>query len=97
MKRTNKGVILALTTAFLWGLLAVALKVAVTKVDSFTIVWVRFAMAFSALLVWFLITDRSQLRILIRPPWELVVATLGLSVNYIGFMLGVEYTSPSNA
>jgi drug/metabolite transporter (DMT)-like permease len=97
MNKSNKGVILALVTALLWGLLAVGLKVAVGKVDSFTIVWVRFAMAFSALLVWFLITDRKQLRILIKPPWELVVATLGLSVNYIGFMLGVQYTSPSNA
>jgi drug/metabolite transporter (DMT)-like permease len=97
MNKSNKGVILALITAFLWGILAVGLKVAVGKVDSFTIVWVRFAMAFSALFVWFLITDRSQLRILIKPPWELVVATLGLSVNYIGFMLGVKYTSPSNA
>jgi drug/metabolite transporter (DMT)-like permease len=54
-------------------------------------------MAFSALFVWFLFTDRSQLHILIKPPWELVVATLGLSINYIGFMLGVKYTSPSNA
>jgi drug/metabolite transporter (DMT)-like permease len=97
MNKSNKGVILALITALLWGLLAVGLKVAVGKIDSFTIVWIRFAMAFSVLFVWFLFADRSQLRILIKPPWELVVATLGLSINYIGFMLGVKYTSPSNA
>jgi drug/metabolite transporter (DMT)-like permease len=97
MNRSNKGVILSLITALFWGLLAIGLKVAVGKVDSFTIVWVRFTMAFSVLFVWFLLTDRNQLRILIKPPWELVVATLGLSVNYIGFMLGVKYTSPSNA
>jgi drug/metabolite transporter (DMT)-like permease len=97
MNKSNKGVILALITALLWGLLAVGLKVAVGKVDAFTIVWIRFVMAFSGLFVWFLVTDRKQLRILINPPWQLVVATLGLSINYIGFMLGVQYTSPSNA
>jgi drug/metabolite transporter (DMT)-like permease len=97
MNKSNKGIILALITALLWGVLAVGLKVAVGKIDSFTIVWIRFAMAFSVLFIWFLFADRSQLRILIKPPWELVVATLGLSINYIGFMLGVKYTSPSNA
>ena len=97
MNKSNKGIILALVTALLWGLLAVGLKMAVHKVDSFTIVWIRFFMAFSALFIWFVITDRKQLRILIKPPWELIVATLALSVNYIGFMLGVKYTSPSNA
>jgi drug/metabolite transporter (DMT)-like permease len=97
MNKTNKGVVLALITVLCWGLLAIGLKVAVAKVDSLTIVWIRFSMAFAALALWFLFTGREQFRILTKPPWELVVATLGLSVNYIGFMLGVKLTSPSNA
>jgi drug/metabolite transporter (DMT)-like permease len=97
MNKTDKGVILALITVLCWGLLAIGLKVAVGKIDSFTIVWIRFSFAFAALALWFLITDRKQFSILIRPPWELVVATIGLAINYIGFMLGVKLTSPSNA
>jgi drug/metabolite transporter (DMT)-like permease len=97
MNRSNKGVTLALVTLLCWGLLAIGLKVAVGKVDSFTIVWIRFSFAFAALATWFLITDPKQFKILIKPPWELIVATLGLSVNYIGFQLGVKLTSPSNA
>jgi len=97
MNKTNKGVALALITVLCWGVLAIGLKVAVGKVDSFTIVWVRFSFAFAALAAWFLFTGRKQFRILIKPPWELVVATLGLSINYIGFQMGVKLTSPSNA
>jgi drug/metabolite transporter (DMT)-like permease len=93
----NKGIILAIITAVMWGVLAIGLKVAVQKVDSFTIVWIRFSLAFSALAIWFLITDRSQFKIFIKPPLLLIIATLALAINYIGFMLGVKYTSPSNA
>lgn len=97
MRKSEKGVTLALITVLCWGLLAIGLKVAVSKVDSFTIVWIRFSMAFVALATYFLFTARDQFSILIKPPWELIVATLGLSINYIGFQLGVKLTSPSNA
>jgi drug/metabolite transporter (DMT)-like permease len=97
MNNTNKGVILALITAVFWGVLAIALKVAVKAVDPYTIVWFRFAFAAVALFIFILFFDRKQLRILIRPPFWLIIASLALSINYIGFMLGVKYTSPSNA
>lgn len=97
MTNNTKGILYALTTMFLWGFLAIALKVALREVEPFTIVWIRFSMAFSFLFVYFLITDRKQLRILIKPPKKLIIASLALGVNYIGFMLGVKYTSPSNA
>lgn len=97
MNNTNKGVILALITVLCWGVLAVALKVAVKVVDPYTIVWFRFAFAAIALFLYFAIFDRKQLRILIKPPFWLIVASLALAINYIGFMLGVKYTSPSNA
>ncbi len=97
MNDRKKGIILSLITTLMWGLLAIALKVAVSKVPSATIVWLRYSMAFSALFVWFLLTNRKELKIMVRPPWQLIVATLALAVNYIGFMLGVKYTSPSNA
>lgn len=92
-----KGIIFALTTTLFWGFLAIALKVAVKAVEPFTIVWVRFMFAFFALFFYFLITDRKQLRILTKPPLKLVIASIALGINYIGFMLGIKYTSPSNA
>jgi LPXTG-motif cell wall-anchored protein len=97
MSKTNRGVFYALTTAFFWGFLAIALKVTVGVVYPLTIVWFRFLFAFTMLFVWFLITDRRQLRILVRPPWQIIVAAIALSINYIGFLMGIKYTSPSNA
>ena len=97
MKDQTKGIIYALTTALFWGFLAIALKVAVRAVEPFTIVWIRFTFAFAFLFIVFMITDRKQLRILIRPPFKLVIAAVALGINYIGFMLGIKYTSPSNA
>lgn len=93
----RKGVLFALNTALFWGVLAIALKMALRAVDPFTIVWFRFSFSFLALFIWFLITDRSQLLILLKPPVWLLIAALGLGINYIGFMLGIKYTSPSNA
>jgi len=97
MNDNNKGLILAVNTALFWGVLAVALKVALQVVEPFTIVWLRFAFSFLSLFFWFLITDRSQLRILGKPPVWLLIASVMLGINYIGFMLGIKYTSPSNA
>ncbi len=97
MGKSNIGVLLAVTTALFWGVLAIALKVALTVVDSYTIVWFRFFFAAIALFIWMWFTDRKSLNILKRPPLLLLVASVALAINYIGFMLGVKYTSPSNA
>lgn len=82
---------------FFWGFLAIALKIAVRKVDAFTIVWMRFTIAFIALSGYMIFTDRKQFQIFLKPPAKLVIAALALAINYIGFMLGIHYTSPSNA
>lgn len=97
MSNNQKGIIYALVTAFMWGFLAIALKIAVREVEPKTIVWFRFAIAFTILFVWQLIRKPSSLKILYRPPLLLIVAALGLSWNYLGFMLGIHYTTPSNA
>lgn len=97
MNNQTKGIIYTLITVFMWGVLAVALKVAVKIVDSPTIVWFRFSLAFSGMFLWILIKNPKELKILYRPSWLLVISTLALAANYITFMLGVAYTSPSNA
>ncbi|MFW5773511.1 MAG: DMT family transporter [Tangfeifania sp.] len=97
MQNQTKGIIYACVTAFFWGFLAIALKVAVQEVEPVTIVWFRFFIAFVILLSWQLYRQPSSLKILIKPPFLLVLAAISLSWNYLGFMLGINYTTPSNA
>jgi drug/metabolite transporter (DMT)-like permease len=97
MSDQTKGIVYASVTAFFWGLLAIALKVAVQEIDSVTIVWLRFFIAFVIILAWQLIQRPSNLKILVKPPLLLVLAAIALSWNYMGFMLGIYYTTPSNA
>lgn len=86
-----------MVTATLWGFLAIMIKVAVVWVDPVTIVWFRFFVAFIFLFTWFLFKDRNQLRILLRPPFVLILAALGLTINYIGFAKGIDFTTPGTA
>lgn len=97
MQNQSKGIIYAIVTALCWGVLAIALKVAVQYVDAITIVWFRFSLAFTPLLIWQIIRAPRELRILIKPPLLLFLAALALAINYIGFMWGVQYTTPSSA
>ncbi len=97
MQNHTKGVIYAIVTAFLWGFLAVALKIAARRVDPVTIVWSRFFVAFIVLSVWLTFKNRNSFKILYRPPVLLVFAALALSWNYMGYMFGINYTTPSNA
>ena len=81
----------------MWGVLAIALKVASQEIDSPTIVWFRFSLAFSGMFVWMAVSNPKELKILYKPSWLIVISSLALAWNYIGFMLGIQYTSPSNA
>lgn len=97
MQNHTKGIIYASTTAFFWGFLAIALKVAVREIDPVTVVWFRFFFAFLILSLWQINTDPKSFKILIKPPLLLVFAALALSWNYMGYMLGIHHTTPSNA
>ncbi len=96
MGNLRKGIIFASITALCWGFLAIGLKVAANRVEPATIVWFRFSIAFFAMLVYHLYKSPSEMKILVRPPWILVAATLCLAWNYMGFMLGVHYMGPGN-
>lgn len=97
MSDQAKGVFYAAITAFFWGLLAIALKMAVRVVEPVTVVWFRFFIAFAALLAWQLYVRPASLKALLKPPLLLIFAAILLSWNYLGFMLGVHYTTPNNA
>lgn len=95
MSDSTKGLMLAAVCALMWGILAIALKVALNYVDAYTIVWWRFTASFVFLVLWFLIKRRKSLAILRRPPWMLLLAGLLLGINFIGFMQGVNYAGPA--
>ncbi len=91
------GLLMASLTATLWGFLAIAMKVATEQVPVLTIVWFRFAFAFVVLTTLVGMRDRKRLRILIKPPGLLLICALGLTLNYMGYLGGLNYTTPSNA
>ncbi len=97
MTNQLKGVLYASVTAFFWGFLAIALKVATQSFEVVNLVWFRFAFAFVSLFIFYLIKDPQQLKILLHPPLLLLLAALGLALNYYGFTSGVLHTSPNTA
>ena len=97
MQNHSKGIIYASVTAFFWGFLAIALKIAAREVEPITIVWFRFFFAFVMLAIWQLFAAPDSFKILIKPPLLLIFAALALSWNYMGYMLGIHHTTPSNA
>lgn len=97
MQNHTKGIIYASVTAFFWGFLAIALKVAVQEVEPIAVVWFRFVVAFTLLATWQLFKNPSSFKIYKKPPLLLILAAIGLTWNYISFMLGIHYTTPSNA
>jgi len=97
--RARLGFLLALTTASLWGTLPIALKVALERVDAFTVTWFRFTVAFLVLGSWFVARDgvASFVRLAIRDGYWLGLAAVMLISNYVLYVLGLHRTTPANA
>ncbi|MEZ6005867.1 MAG: DMT family transporter [Planctomycetota bacterium] len=91
------GLMLAVTTALLWGTLAIAMKYATDRVARVDIAWFRFTFAAVLLGIGIAIKDRKRLVILRRPPKLGLVAAMGLTGNYLGYLAGLHRTTPSNA
>ncbi len=97
MKDNSKGLLYAGLTASLWGFLAIALKVAVTSLSPVTVVWFRFTTAFLILAILTFIFKKSDFSIFRKPPWLLILAAFFLGLNYLGFISGIKYVSPSSS
>jgi drug/metabolite transporter (DMT)-like permease len=91
------GFTLSLTTAVLWGLLPIALKVVLEGMDAWTITWWRFAAAMTGLGVF--LAARGQL-----PRFAgagraalalLAVAMLALIGNYVLYLVALDHATPS--
>lgn len=93
----NKGIYFAASTAVLWGFLAIALKVVLYELPPVTVSWFRFSTSFVLLLVYYFLFDRRKTKILVQPPLFAVLAGIFIGINYIGFIVGIHYTSPNIA
>ncbi len=93
----RKGALYAVLTASMWGFMAIVLKVITSELSPVTVVWFRFAIAFVVLGTWTLIFRRSDFRIFLRPPFLLILTALFLALNYLGFIAGIKYVSPSSS
>jgi drug/metabolite transporter (DMT)-like permease len=92
------GLTLSLLTAFLWGVLPVALKMTLQVLDIYTIVWFRFSLAF-VLLGAYLFTHKklpTPQQIFSAPIKLLIITTIFLCGNYILFMQGIALTTANN-
>ncbi len=93
----NKGIYYAIFTAFLWGFLAIGLKVAVNIIPAITVTWFRFALAFSTMVLFYSFRQKEKLSIIKRPPLFAILAGVFLGCNYVGFISGVQMTTPTIA
>lgn len=94
---TTKGILFASTTALLWGFLAIALKVAVKHIDPTTVAWFRFFFAFILLFPLVILKNKKNINLLFKPPLLAILAGIGLGLNYVFYIKGLDLTSPSNA
>ncbi|NND61044.1 MAG: DMT family transporter, partial [Gammaproteobacteria bacterium] len=97
--RWKLGLALSLTTALMWGVLPIALKLTLTQMDAITVSWYRFLVA--AVLVGLLVWRKGKplgLARLDRTGWVLLaIVILGLSGNYLFYLLGLDYITPGTA
>jgi drug/metabolite transporter (DMT)-like permease len=97
--RARLGFLLSFTTMLLWGVLPLALKVALVSMDPYTLTWYRFLA--SALLLGGVLAHRRRLPSLgrlARSGWALLgVATVFLTANYLWYLIGLRYTTPANS
>jgi drug/metabolite transporter (DMT)-like permease len=97
--RSRLGFALAATTMILWGVLPLALKLALQTLDPVTLTWFRFGVAALVLTAW--LGARGKLPAVGKlgrgGSVLLVVSVLGLAANFLTFLIGLDLTSPANS
>ncbi|MDP2713298.1 DMT family transporter [Rheinheimera sp.] len=90
------GMLLALTTAVLWGILPIALKILLDVITANTITAIRFLAAAVMVGVWLGLRGKlPALTVLFRGKvaWLMLIAVAGLLSNYIMYLSGLNYLS----
>lgn len=98
--RWKLGILLALSTATMWGVLPIALKGVLETLDPLTTTFFRFSLAAVLITPYLLVRRRLPNRGKLRSPrlfFQLLAAGLLLSGNYGLYIFGLERTSPEAA
>jgi drug/metabolite transporter (DMT)-like permease len=97
--RWRLGLALSLVTAFLWGILPIALTVVLQALDVYTVIWFRFLLSFTLLAIYLGLTGKlpSQQKLRSASGKLLAIAIISLGSNYVLFMQGLALTAPANA
>ena len=99
--RTNwkLGLPLSLLAVVFWGVLPLALTIALSGADPYTVTWFRFTVASIVLAALLFLTRRfPSIRSISRFSWMLLaIALAGLAGNYLLFLIALAHTSPTVA
>jgi drug/metabolite transporter (DMT)-like permease len=90
------GLLLALTTAVLWGILPIKLREVLQVMDPVTVTWYRLLVSGLLLLIWLGASRRLPRFAPLgrRGQGLLVLAILGLTSNYVLYLIGLKMLSP---
>ena len=86
------GVFFVVLMAVLWGIIPSLIKIALRTFDALSIPFFRFALATISLLFFYKFRG-GKIRPLLKPSRTIMAASLFLSINYILYTFGVEYTT----
>ena len=97
--RWRIGLPLAITTAVFWATLPIAIRLVIEHIDVWTLIWSRFVAAALMLALWTAWRGGfAQFRGLPRSGgWLLLLAAVMLIGNFVGYTIGLHYTTPANA
>ena len=98
--RWRLGVLLALSTAAMWGVLPIALKGVMTTLDPLTTTFFRYSLAAVLITPYLLVRNRLPNRAKFRSPklaLQLLVAGSLLAANYGLYILGLQRTTAEAA
>lgn len=96
-KDNLKGIALASIAALMWVLLSFVLKKAFTFSSPQTLSWFRLSSSALAMGLFFLFKQESPFQYLKKVHWLMLPASVGLAFNYVGYAMGLDYTTPGNA
>lgn len=93
------GLSLSLLVVFFWATLPVALKISLNVLDAWTLTWLRFCVAamITLLIIFIMGSWKGYKRLSVKNWLWLLFAGLMLIGNYVGFLIGLEKTTPANA
>lgn len=94
-----KGLILAMITAIMWGLLPLALKSVLVLMDAYTITWYRFVFAACIVAIFLSLKRKLPSTVLQRPSLmkRLFIAAILLSLNYILYLASLYFIPAETA